>query len=199
MNTHNDVPSIIVWLIIIFFTCITIASCYCILKLFYPPICIGSYSELGAFIVAMVSAGYAFDQYQNYKNVERTKLLCEYNQRYSSDRNIHDVVSWMLRVAIVNDKGDIVGADPLRCFCKPGIHEKEMFMRFFEELYLHVDNKSIEKKKACLLFSYYAIKFDEIKEFRLEITDYNSKEYCVNYHKFVNEMKEEWIKIKNNK
>lgn len=118
----------------------------------------------------------------------------------------------MLRVAILNDKGEIVGADPIRFYYNPGIHEKEMFMRFFEELYLHIDNKSLDKEQVCLLFSYYAIKFDEIKEFRLDITDYYSKvelekrgktddkkdnynKYWTNYRKFVDEMRKEWKKI----
>ena len=120
----------------------------------------------------------------------------------------------MLRVAILNDKGEIVGADPIRCYYNPGVHEKEMFMRFFEELYLHVGNKSLDKRQVCLLFSYYAIKFDEIKEFRLDITDYKSKEelekgkktndekdnniYWTNYRIFVNEMRDEWKIIKEN-
>ena len=118
----------------------------------------------------------------------------------------------MLKVAILDEHGNIVGADPLRLFCKPGVNEKEMFMRFFEELYLHINNNSIDKKQACLLFSYYAIKFDEYRDFRLDITDYKSenelkveengnernidyKLYWINFRKFVNEMKEEWKNI----
>ena len=72
----------------------------------------------------------------------------------------------------------------------------------------------MDKRQVCKLFSYYAIKFDEIKEFRLDITDYKSKEeleneekdkeeegiaytkkYWTNYRKFVNEMKIEWQEI----
>lgn len=171
-------------------------------------------ANCGVFLATCFTALYAVVEYQNHKKEHRIKLLGEYNQRYSTDRNIQKVITWMLKVAIVDNKGDIVGADPNKYFYKPDINTKEMFMRFFEELYLHVNNNSIDKRQACQLFSFYAIKFDEIKEFRLDITDYRSKKelieeernseetkdeqtliYWINFREYVEEMKNEWKKI----
>lgn len=171
-------------------------------------------ADVGIFIATLFATLYAVVQYHYHKKEHRINLLGEYNKRYATDKNIQEVITWMLKVAIVNDDGEIVNAEPYRCYCKPSIHEKEMFMRFFEELYLHIENGSMDKRQVCKLFSYYAIKFDEIKEFRLDITDYKSKEeleneekdkeeegiaytkkYWTNYRKFVNEMKIEWQEI----
>lgn len=168
---------------------------------------INAFAALGTFFVTIFSAIYAYLQYKRYKEEQVVKLLGEYNQRYSTDNNIKTVVSWMLKIAIVDEKGEIKGADPDRSFFKPGIYEKEMFMRFFEELYLHIKNGSVEKRRACLLFSYYPIMFDKFKEFRLDILDYKSKKeqekegqnnqnskYWIFYQMFVEDMNKEWEK-----
>ena len=55
-----------------------------------------------------------------------------------------------------------------------------MFMRFFEELYLHIKEGHIDKMDAFRLFAYYAIAFDKYKDFRLDITDYKSKDELSN-------------------
>ena len=117
----------------------------------------------------------------------------------------------MLRISILNENGDIIGAKPSRVNYSPGIHKKEMFMRFFEELYLHIEDNKIDERESCRLFSYYALKFDKIKDFRLDITDYLSVEeensaqldknkkkllkYWSNYRKYVKEMSSIWETI----
>lgn len=163
--------------------------------------------DCGAFLAASFATLYAVVEYHNHKKEHRIRLLGEYNHRYSTDKNVQKIVTWMLKVAIVDDDGEIIGADPSKCHCKPDVNAKEMFMRFFEELYLQIENKSIDEEQACQLFSYYAIKFDEIKEFRLDITDYQSgdelekgndkkgKIYWAKYRNFVNEMRKVWIRL----
>lgn len=136
--------------------------------------------NLGVFCATLCATLYAIKQYNDHKKEHRIKLLGEYNQRYSSDRNIEKVTKWMLKVAIVDNNGEITGANPDRDYCKPGIYEKEMFMRFFEELYLHIKEGHIDKMNAFRLFAYYAILFDRHKNFRLDITDYKSKDELSN-------------------
>ena len=170
-------------------------------------------ASTGSFLVALFGGIYAYKQYENHKDEERIKLLCGYNERYSKDKNIEDVVTWMLNIAEVDTKGNVIGANPyIAAFNEPGIHKKEMFMRFFEELYLHIESGKIDKTKACLLFSYYAIEYDKHFGFRMDITDYKTdaelKEmtdieeknrmslYWINFRKFVCEMNLEWEKLK---
>ena len=110
----------------------------------------------GTFMATCFAALFAVNEYQNHKEEQRIGLLGEYNQRYSTDKNIQKVVRWMLKVAIVDESGEIVGANPDRSVCKPDVHEKEMFMRFFEELYLHIKTGIIRKEQTRLSFIHTA-------------------------------------------
>ena len=94
----------------------------------------------------------------------------------------------MLKVAKLDNNGEIVGAHPNRILLiKPSINEKEMFMRFFEEVYLHIKEDNLDKESVFRLFAYYAIKSDGHPEFRLDITDYKNE-------KELNKIKDEKVK-----
>lgn len=94
----------------------------------------------------------------------------------------------MLKVAKLDNNGEIVGAHPNSILInKPNIIEKEMFMRFFEEIYLHIKEDNLDKESVFRLFAYYALKFDEHPEFRLDITDYKNE-------KELNKVKNEQVK-----
>ena len=80
-------------------------------------------AEWGAFIVAIFGCIYAIIQYQNHLDEEKRKLLCEYNQRYSCDKNIEEVIKWMLLIAKTNEKtGEIIGVQTELKNMSPGIH-----------------------------------------------------------------------------
>lgn len=133
-------------------------------------------ATLASFFVALYATCYAKKQYERHLKEEHTKLLCEYNQRYSTDCNIRTMLEWMLKVSIQNEKGEIVGVNIERCTYNPGINTKEMFMRFFEELQLQIERKNLEAKEVSDLFAYYALKFDKFTEYHKDITDYTAKE-----------------------
>jgi hypothetical protein len=185
-----------IWLsVILLFICISVASCYCILNLFYPSICIGSFAELltalatlGALLVAGVSLCYAKKQYEKHQEEERTKLLCEYNQRYSTDKNVECVIEWMLKTAIMGKDGRIEKVNRYTNTEAPSVHQKEMFMRFFEELHMQISKNKLDKHEVFNLFSYYALVFDKFEEYRLDITDYNNGEWK-SFRDFVEQMK----------
>ena len=185
---------------------------FCLEKPLYYTKLLSVLVSLGTLSATLFVALYGVIEYENHKAEQRIKLLCEYNQRYSTDRNIESVVTWMLKIAQVDRDGKIVGANPDRTFiCRPEVHQKEMFMRFFEELYLHIKSGNIKREDACKLFSYYAIEFDKHEGFRFDITDYKSSKqlddmeegeakkyslYWSNYRCFVDDMKKEWDIIK---
>ena len=160
MNIHDHYPIIIICVILTLFICILLASCYCILHLFYPLICIGSFSDilsalvsLGTLIVAGYSAWYAQKEYNKHLEEERTKLLCEYNHRYSTDKYVECVIEWMLQIAIMSEDGNIKGVNRQIKNSPPNIHQKEMFMRFFEELQLQIISDTIN----FILTSYFPL------------------------------------------
>ena len=148
------------------------------------------------FLVTAYAAYYAKKEYTKHIENERTKLLCEYNQRYADNTDLRNVIKWMLKVAILNEEGDIIDAEPNRLSDRPGIYEKEMFMRFFEELNIHMKSGNISKTEACKLFSYYAIKFGEIKNFRLDITDYKTEDELSDLKKKMEKESDKTIKDK---
>ena len=59
-----------------------------------------------------------------------------------------------------------------------------MFMRFYEELKLQIDEGNIKKEDDKKFFSYYAIKFHENDHFHENIADYDEdywksfRDYC---------------------
>ena len=124
------------------------------------------------FITTLVFGLYAINEYGNHKREMQTNLLCQYNQRYSADQNIKKVIEWMLKTAHLDKKGEIDKVNLLKSLCSPSINTKEMFMRFFEELQLQIEEKNLNAKDVYELFSYYAIKFDEFNEYHKDITDY---------------------------
>lgn len=174
-----------------------------------------SVAELGSFFITTIGASYAIVQYKNHLKEEKRKLLCEYNQRYSSDKNIESVIVWMLQVA-KTDKitGEIIGVNREReaKSISPGIHKKEMFMRFFEELNIRLEKNDMNANEVYSLFAYYALKFDKYWDFRLDIKDYKNElelrgmhesdrkvfhDYWTGFRSFISKMKTEEQKENN--
>ena len=170
----------------------------CLLIYFYHCLCeeslvdiITSASTAGTMLVATISACYAYHEYLQHQKNEKTQLLCHYNHRYSTDANIKAVVEWMLdnTPAITPsssaNSGDINGClSPTKGFVS--LYQKEMFMRFFEELNIQIKEGNLDKQQVKDLFSYYAIKFGKIDGFRENVTDYDTN--WSNFKSFVNLM-----------
>lgn len=129
-------------------------------------------SDIGLFMTTIVATIYAMMQYNEHKNAQRTNLLCEYNQRYSTDTNIKRVIEWILKVAITNEKGEVINVDIDKSYYKPGINTREMFMRFFEELQLQIDKGNLNANDVYNFFAYYAIIYDQFEDLHKDITDY---------------------------
>ena len=147
---------------------------------------LSSISNIGTLLVSVIALVYAILEYRRHKKSVSTNLLCQYHQRYVSDKNIESVIQYMLRTAKVDENGEIVGFDETKASgSDPGIYEKEIFMRFYEELQLQIDDGNIDNDIARDMFSYYVLKFDEIKDFHKEITDYDNIKCWHHYKKFI--------------
>lgn len=135
---------------------------------------------IGSCVITLVALYYAVSEYERYKESVKIDLLCRYNQRYTTDNNIAAVIKYILKAGITDSKGEICGVN--KKLCKDpdvGIFEKEMFMRFFEELQEQIDNKMLDKDKdkVWTLFSYYAVQFDKFEDYRSDITDYDTENW----------------------
>lgn len=102
-------------------------------------------------------------------------VLSEYNHRYANDKNIEAVSKYLI--------GYLEGKEDSR---PPSIYEKEMFLRFFEELQYQIDKGRIKKECVENFFVYYAVAAAMVPEFvqgmELENDNYDIWKY---YRKLV--------------
>ena len=139
-----------------------------------------------ALFVSSVALWYARKEYNQHKKSEKTALLCQYLQRYSNDLNIKKVEEYILNTALLDGDKNIVGYDNnKKTDYIPTIREKEMFMHFFEEIQLLIDDDKIDREVVIDLIGYYVGIFHRIKEFHQNITDYEDERYWKYYLKFV--------------
>ena len=159
------------WVIAVFFVIWEISNNYTCLQNH-----IQSAVKIGTFVVTFLGGCYAVFKYRNHLQEEKRKVLCEYNQRYSTDKNIEAVIEWMVQVAKTDEKtGEIKGVNKDIKTVPPSIHKKEMFMRFFEELNIRLEKNDMNTDEVYSLFAYYALKFDNYWDFRLDIKDYKNE------------------------
>ena len=67
-----------------------------------------------------------------------------------------------------------------------------MFMHFFEEIQLLIDENMIDKDVLIALIGYYVGLFHRIEDFHSDITDYNDERYWKYYLKFVRSIPEDF-------
>ena len=65
-------------------------------------------------------------------------------------------------------------------------YRHEMFLRFFEELQIAIENKALSPEIVCYMFSYYAIVADRCDKF---VSDYNDHQTWKKFKEFVKDMK----------
>ena len=74
-------------------------------------------------IIAFIALVLTIVEYGRYKKRFRVEILCKFNERYQKDEEIKSVTKFLEELE--DGKSDNV----------PHIHELEMYMRFYEELY----------------------------------------------------------------
>ena len=144
---------------------------------------------IGSLLSALVAIGVSYfgvKEYDKHIKDKKADMLCQYSQRYATDMNIKKVVDWMLRN--MNDNGSLKVSDHRTTEGEPNVFEKEMFMRFFEELYAQMKRGYLRDDDVKKMFSYYALKFNDYKFFRNSITDYLDKDTWNDFHQFIIKM-----------
>lgn len=90
-------------------------------------------------LVAIISLSIAYYEYRCHKKDKKSEVLSKYSERYSNSEYIQLVVSYCI---VKNPK-------------KPTLAQKEMFLRFFEELEEMIELKYLDEKLVDDYFSYY--------------------------------------------
>ena len=147
-----------------------------------------------ASIVSFIALVYAIMEYAQHKKAARTTLICQYMNRYSTDKNAQAVQQYILDAGLTDKKtGRIIGFNSdAKVKHVPTVRQMELFMHLIEELQLCIDEKMISKDTAIKLFGYYVCVFHRIPEFHKDITDYEEEEYWHYYLKFANSIPEDF-------
>lgn len=150
------------------------------------------YIKIGLDVLLVIITGWAFiyarKEYRLHRKREKAETIARFNERYSNDKNIEAVVKLLM-----NEKnGEEKAKDGLRD--KSLNYQKEMFLRFFEELQIFMEAGSLDTKLVYDTFAHYALKaFEKGTGFYEELTSEKlsevSKGDWYRFGKFINEMK----------
>jgi hypothetical protein len=124
--------------------------------------------------IATAAFIYTKKEYRLHIEREQSLTLSKFNERYCADKNIEAVVKYLI--------GESDGVQ----VTKPTTYQKELFLRFFEELEYAISHNSLGEKLVYDMFSYYALKaYDSQEKFIAE----NEEKYWICFVEFVERMK----------
>ena len=106
-----------------------------------------------ATFLALLFAAY---EYYLHKKNNQYEAYSKLNERYCNDSSVQKVLGAMVE----SYSDDAFSIDIFNQNCRNkdvSINDKEMFLRFFEELNYAIKKKSIRKEEACYYFGYYAV------------------------------------------
>lgn len=148
-----------------------------------------------ALIISGVALFYSKREYEHNKKSGKTTLLCQYLHRYATDPCVKKVEDYILEMALLDERENIIGFDKSKSpSSKPTVWEKEMYMHFFEEIQLHIDDNMIDKDVVIDLIGYYIGIFHRIEEYHADVTDYNEEKWWKYYLKFVRSIPDSFYK-----
>lgn len=129
--------------------------------------------ELISSSLALFTILISFLEYQNHKKKRGLELLSEYNKKYCENETFKSIIIDLIKFdeKIKTKESFKLGTsdDDLTI-----LYERELFMRFFEELQFQIENGNLDKKQTKELFSWYAKTVSEIGD--NFVSDYNQKE-----------------------
>ena len=103
--------------------------------------CTLNYYDLGKLLVAVIAIVLSYVQLQLYKRKENDKLLSQLNDRYIGNTDMQAVVKYLRDI---DPEGD-----------EPSAYQVELFLRFFEELYVYLRHDGLNPEDAKEFFNYY--------------------------------------------
>lgn len=107
-------------------------------------------------LIAGLALKVSIQEYQSYRRREKTECLSKYNERYTTDRYIRRVVTYLINSSN-NNHPEI-----------PPLHDREMFLRFFEELMIAIETEVLDRRIVKDMFSYYAEEYASRKDLMKE-------------------------------
>ena len=147
--------------------------------------CILSFIGDGASLITAIIAGcalcYAKKEYTLHKQRAESETLAKFNERFTHDENINKTIEELIEFdknkRIIDKEGE---KD------KKKLRHHEMFLHFFEELQIALENMALDEEHVCYMFAYYAIQYER-DFYHIYIKD--DVNTWKRYHQFVQTMK----------
>lgn len=131
--------------------------------------------DLGILIVAIAAFVISMKELYSHKTKEDNRLLSELNNRYINNQDIQTEVRYLRET------------DPSNAL--PSAYQIDLFLRFFEELGVYLENKSIKKDDVGNFFNFYLRQFytTDRGKFLQERCEYDEKKlpYLLIYKKIM--------------
>lgn len=102
---------------------------------------IGIVIDFCILLVAVIAALISYREYQSHKTKEYSELLSQLNERYLGNDSMQAVVRYL---RVVDPEGD-----------EPSAYQVELFLRFFEELYVYMRHDGLKPDDVRKFFNYY--------------------------------------------
>lgn len=117
---------------------------------------------------------FAKKEYLLHKKEEKARTLAQYNERYSSNEHLLIVVEYLWEIQnrkeeyekkLLDKKNYKEIQNEIEIECKnnkkarlkiPTEHDKELFLRFFEEMQYSIEQETLDEEQVKDLFYYYA-------------------------------------------
>ena len=120
--------------------------------------CISASMACFSFILALLSLTFVYNEYQKKQKYERNEVLMRYNERYEKSEHIQKVVEYYANLeASSPSKREIASKTEQNTqeAKTVSVNDREMFLRFYEELYHMIETGYLDKYLVVNYFGYY--------------------------------------------
>ena len=145
---------------------------------------ISACAAIASALIAGFALCFAYKEYGLHKKREEADVVSKFNERYDTDERIAGVVKMLMKYYEEKSKNSD-GQTVKLILAEDNAFDRELFLRFFEEIEVSIESGSMSKDIACYMFAYYAILADSIPNF---VDDFNGSAWQ-RFHKFASSMK----------
>ena len=144
------------------------------------------YAQIFGGFATVIALIYAIKEYSSHKERAKYETYSKMNERYCSDPAIKKVLECLIISYYKNDF-NIEKFKIISTIYNLSTNDRELFMRFFEELNYAIEKQAIEEEDACYYFGYYAIIAYLMGEDFIQ--DFNERGQWIRFKYFAEKMK----------
>ena len=138
-----------------------------------------------ALVISGITVYVTWKQFCLYRERERSKVFSQLNERYLANKDVQLVVKYLSKTGPTTEV--------------PTDYQTELFLRFFEEVGVYLQSRSIKPKPVEQLFGYYLKEIftsakgkELLKACKYKDSDW---EYLVDFKNSMSKVNKEWSEI----